>query len=147
MRTSINISINGRILEAKAQAALWPGMLLNRVFDADSILVIPHDQAISCAAPIIAVENRYAGNMLDVLYEQNETVYYRYCLPGDMFVGLVSTVPGLSVGSFVVSAGDGLLTSNWAPPVSDGVIVGRLFKYLDLHDFIEDASFAEIEVF
>jgi hypothetical protein len=118
---TIDYAINGRHLETKALAPIYPGMLLERYDDG----VRPHSVEEGIAPPLIAMENRLGGTDISIPYEPADIVYMRYCLQGDVFIGL-TTLLDLAPHDLVCSKGDGFLERIPEGNLADGVIVGRV---------------------
>lgn len=123
---TIDAAINGRYLEAKALVQILPGMLLERYEDG----VRPHSVEGGIAPPLIAMEDRFVGKDIHIPYEIDDTVYMRYCLPGDTaWLGFfsIATSPLISL-PFLISAGNGLVKLALNPPYFDGAIVGQYLE-------------------
>jgi hypothetical protein len=118
---TIDLAINGRHLEAPAKTQIYPGMLLERYEDG----VRPHSIEAGIAPPLIAMENKFMGKDIHIPYEIDDTVYMRYCLPGDVFWGRLvgeEQLNGFFVSAGVQGPGYLELVTN---PLTDGMLVGR----------------------
>lgn len=125
-KLTIEYSIKGRFLELIANANILPGMLLERCEEGE---IKPHALVDGTAPPIIAVEDKLAGKSIVEAYEIDSNVHCRYCLPGDVFMGLVEDIT-IERGDFLSSAGDGKLKKIPFGTLSDRTIVGRALAAL-----------------
>lgn len=120
-RLTIEYDIKGKFLEPIANASILPGMLLQLDNEGK---VGPHNSLDGYTSPLIAVENKLAGKSIFEPYETASMVHCRYCLPGDVFMGVVGDA-SIKKNVFVSSAGNGKLKKIPSGILLDTVIVGQ----------------------
>lgn len=118
-KLTIDYSINGSLMEGLvAHADVLPGMLLERHVSSISVeqqsyanQVSPHSIINGKAFPLVAVERPDSNLDIDTLIKIGEVVSYRYCLPGDIFIGIVGGEDPMNItaGTLLSSNGDGKL--------------------------------------
>lgn len=118
---------------AEAQAggtAITPGMLCQ--FDAaNNDDIVPHSTADGAAQAIFAVENPIGTPVsgtaaIDVAYGTADTVTYVYAQPGDQIYAYATQSATITVGEYLVSAGDGYLQDEGGTPVPGSIVARAL---------------------
>lgn len=128
-KLSIDYAINGRVLEGYFDVPaeihfLLPGMLLvlENNPQSDTPFLREHHVVDGAAFPLIATETPYGAHDIDHKYFDDGTIYYRHCLPGDVFMGIAdpNTFLDIEAGTLVSSAGNGKLHA-----IPDGFLYDR----------------------
>lgn len=86
-------------------ATITPGMLLQYVTNENTIR--PHQTASGNAAAMVAIENALEGDEILDDYSAGEMCQYVHLRPGDEFLALLAGSSSTSLGTFLVSNGDG----------------------------------------
>lgn len=114
--------------EAVCAAAITPGELLE-YSGADAIQ--PHSTAAGAALALFAVENDVRGKDLDEDYASGQTVQMIVASPGVRIYPLLADGEDASVGSYLVSNGDGALRVFVPASDSIGAIVAQAVEAVD----------------
>lgn len=124
---SIDFNVSGPSLEGIAATPIYPGAILKRLNDRE---VMPNDVEMGSVQPLVAVENRYKGIGISVPYAAGDTVYMRYCLPGDVFYGIYNYPNVLFSGTFLGCRVDGSLRLPPGGDLTDQCLVGVAAEYI-----------------
>ncbi len=94
------------IEEMKAAAAITPGFLVE---ESAAGVVRKHSVASGNAIPMFALEDELQGKTIDDAYTTDDQVQVWIPGRGDMVYGLLAVGQNVTVGTFLVSNGDGYL--------------------------------------
>lgn len=138
MSNTVSIAVYGNpaveLESIVATAAVTPGFLMER---ASATTVQPHSSAQGSAQTLFAVEDKMTGGAsttgsfvatVDVPYAVGDKVYMLYARPGDVIWAWLDTGENVTVGTFLVSAGNGNLEAYAGPIGGPCEVVGAALE-------------------
>lgn len=124
---SIDLGIRGPYMEGRvytgAGLSVIPGQLLEAMDDY-SQTVYPNERPDQPNPCYIATEDPYLGTGIDHVYYEGDTVHYRHCMPGDVFLGWLAAGVWAHPNHLLVSAGYGWLKKYSVAPAASKSIIG-----------------------
>ena len=133
MSNTIRLKGCGRYEEARANAALSPGHLIEVLSTGK---VRKHATEGGLAERAFAIEDALQGNTVADAYAADDLVGYVLAAPGDEINAVIKAGENIAIGDKLVSAGDGTLikSTSVSTSVTDPVVVAVAMEAVDLTD-------------
>jgi hypothetical protein len=132
--------------EREAAGTITPGDLIELDSSGN---VQRHSTVNGNAARLFAIENALEGNDIDDDYASGDRVYYVHARPGDEIQAYLAAGENASIGSFLVSDGDGKLrvhTAASGEPEYLHSIIGIALEAVNISSSALGDSRIEIEI-